>query len=638
MGEHSVSHNPDDKQARAFMRGLLEDVRALEQLLATELVERGTRRIGAEQEMFLVDEAFRPAPIGPEVLERIDDDRLTTELARFNLEANLSPRSFGGSCLRDMETELRELLGQAARAANSLDARVLLTGILPTLRKADLGLDNLTPVPRYFALNDTMSRLRGGAFHIVIRGIDELETTHDNVMLESCNTSFQIHFQVAPEEFAPLYNVAQLITAPVLAAAANSPVLLGRRLWSETRIALFQHSVDTRSDHLQDRGHLPRVHFGKDWVQESILEIFREDITRFRSIIAMPLTEDPIALVKAGKVPQLHALRLHSGTIYRWNRACYGLSGPDKAHLRIENRALPSGPTVEDEMANAALFFGLMASFADSNPRVKDELPFDAAKSNFFAAAQQGLRAQFEWLGGRTVDASALILEQLLPRAKEGLQGAGLDANDVTRYLDIIEARVRSGRTGARWAQDSLQAMDDHARSDLRFRTLTAAMWEHQQGDAPVHAWPLASLDDDTDRWKNSFETVEQIMSTDLFTVRPGDIVDLAASVMDWRHIRHVPVEDDEGRLVGLVSHRMLLRLVAQGSQDRDDPPLVEQLMRKDPITVAPETATLDAIELMRKHGVACLPVVRDERLVGIVTERDLIDVSAKLLEQYLRR
>lgn len=639
MGEHSVSDHPDEKQARAFTRGLLEDVRALETLLSTDRIERGVRRIGAEQEMFLVDEGLRPAPLAEQVLARIGDERVTTELARFNLEANLSPQVFGGACLRTMETELRELLDRIAAASREVGAQVLLTGILPTLRKTDLGLGNMTPSPRYHALNEIMSRLRGGAFDVDIKGIDELETTHDNVMLEACNTSFQIHFQVAPEEFASLYNVAQVLTGPVLAAAVNSPLLFERRLWHETRVALFQRSVDVRTAHHQDRGNRPRVHFGDGWVRESILEIFREDIARFRSIIAIPLTENPAEVVAQGGVPELRALRLHNGTVYRWNRACYGLSGKDRAHLRIENRVLPAGPTVADEMANAALFFGLMASFADSHPKVADELRFDAAKGNFFAAARDGLGAKFSWFDGRSVDAPTLIAQELVPRAREGLQASGIDAGDVDHYLGIIEARMAARRTGASWSLDSLAAMGDEARTDLRFRTLTAAMVTNQTKGEPVHTWPLAELPDDADAWRESLETVGQIMSTDLFTVRPGDIVDLAASVMDWRHIRHVPVEDDAGQLVGLVSHRALLRLVAQGAGRADEEPvLVESLMRRDPVTVAPDTPTLDAIHCMREEQVGCLPVVRDGRLVGIVTERDLIEVSAKLLERYLKR
>jgi CBS domain-containing protein/gamma-glutamyl:cysteine ligase YbdK (ATP-grasp superfamily) len=636
MGEHDVPDELDDRQRRAFVKTLLDDVHALEQMLERGCIEAGVRRIGAEQEMFLVDAAMNPAPVATQVLEHASDPRLTTELARFNLEANLSPKRFGGRCLRELEDELSEVVSLARRAATACGADVLLTGILPTLRKSDLGLENMTPNPRYHALNREISRLRGGEFQIVIKGLDELETTHDNVMLESCNTSFQIHFQVAPAEFARLYNIAQAVTAPVLAAAVNSPVLLGRRLWQETRVALFQRSVDARSSAHQARGLRPRVSFGDAWIRDSVLEIFREDIALFRVVLGAGLDEHSLAEVAAGRVPKLSALRLHNGTVYRWNRACYGMTD-GVAHLRIENRALPAGPTIVDEIANAAFFYGLMSGVLETHGDITTQMDFDDAKVNFFAAARHGLDAQLRWFGGQRHTASALILEHLLPLARSGLQASGIDDEDAERYLAIIGERVESAQTGAQWALTSLARMDPSVRPDMKQRTLASAMLEHQKSGEPVHGWAYAKPLHEDD-WRRGFQTVAQIMTTDLFTVRPEDLVDLAASMMDWEHIRHVPVEDDDGRLVGLVSHRALLRLVARGLRRVDDEPVaVKEIMRPDPVTVTPATTTLEAMRTMRNEGVGCLPVVEaDQKLVGIVTERDLIDVSSRLLEAYL--
>ncbi len=443
MGEHDVKEQSDEVSQRVFVKALLDDVNTLEQMLEQEMFETGIRRIGAEQEMFLVDRTMGPAPVAIELLDKTDDERFTTELARFNLEANLTPYSFGGDCLKRLEQELHEVMTKARVAAEQCDADVLLVGILPTLRKSDLGLDNMCPIPRYHVLNRAMSKLRGGDFHIVIKGLDELETTHDNVMLESCNTSFQIHFQVAPREFARLYNVAQAVTAPVLAAAVNSPVLLGRRLWNETRVALFQRSVDARSSHHQARGLRPRVSFGDAWVRDSVLEIFREDIALFRVVLGQDEYQSSRAELAAGRVPKLQALRLHNGTVYRWNRACYGWS-EQGAHLRIENRVLPAGPSIIDEVANAALYFGLMAGITEEYEDIAKVMEFDDAKNNFFAAARHGLGAQFAWVGGETYTASALILDRLLPLAREGLRQHDIDPDDISRYLDIIEQRVRS--------------------------------------------------------------------------------------------------------------------------------------------------------------------------------------------------
>jgi CBS domain-containing protein len=634
MGEHAVEQT-DERQLKTFMRALLEDLHALEAMIDAGRIEEGVRRIGAEQEMFLVGRDLRPAPVSMEVLQRANEPRLTTEIARFNLEANLTPLSLGGDCFRLLERELDELVSLARTSARESGADVLLTGILPTLQKSDLTLANVTPCPRYFELNRAISSLRGGAFNIHIKGLDELMTTHDNVMMESCNTSFQIHLQTGASEFARLYNVAQAVTAPVLAAAVNSPLLLGHRLWQETRLALFQHSVDARTPSQQQRQFPTRVSFGDGWLKNSVLEIFREDIARFRVLMTTQCEEKSLEVLARGDVPKLLALRLHNGTVWRWNRPCYGVSENGLPHLRIENRVLPSGPTIIDEVANAAFYVGLMIGASQEYGEIDRVMSFDDAKANFYAAARHGLRAQMAWVGGKSLSATRLILEQLLPLARQGLAQSSVESGDIDHYLGVIEERVRSGQTGAQWMLSSFASLAPHGTRDMRQRALTAAMLARQQTNEPVHKWEGFEMKEPDD-WSQNYRTVGQFMSTDLFTMRPDDLVDFAASVMDWRHIRHVPVEDEEGHLVGLVSHRDLLRLLARGAHERSESVTVRSIMKTAPVTVSPQTPTLEAVALMRTQKVGCLPVVEDGALVGIVTAQDFLDASARLFEQHL--
>jgi len=637
MGRHDLPKAYSDEQLRAFMKAILADVHALERMLDEERFETGVRRIGAEQEMFLVDRSGRAWCGVDAMMQKLAHPQFTYELAQYNLECNLSPQEFGGSCLSSMEAEARDLVQMARQTAQDLGGGIVLAGILPTLRRSDLTIDSMVQNPRYLALNDAMSLLRGGEFVFSIKGVDELKMMHDNVMLESCNTSFQMHFQVGPREFAKLYNVAQAITAPVLAAAVNSPLLLGRRLWRETRVALFQQSVDARSAAHQMRGRRPRVSFGDGWVRDSVLEIFREDIARFRVVLATELDEAPDAVLDRNESPELTALRLHNGTVYRWNRPCYGI-GNGQPHLRIEARAFPAGPTIADEMANAAFFFGLMAAVSNEFDDVSKVMSFDDAQGNFVAAARLGMQSNLVWFHGKEYAAQELIQEVLLPMARGGLENAKVDGCDIDRYLGIISERVRRGRTGARWVVDSLASMGDKGTKNQRMHALVRALQSRQVNGDPVHTWDLADTGE-FDGWKESYVQVGQFMTTDLFTVHPEDVVDLAASLMDWRHIRHVPVEDNEGMLVGLVSHRSLLRLVGQGMRKVDRATVaVKDIMRRDPITVMPGTPTLEAIELMRRHKVGSLPVVEEgNRLVGIITERDLIRVAAMLFEKHLR-
>ena len=634
MGEQNVAQTADEKTRRAFMKALLDEVRALEDMLNAGMIEGGIRRIGAEQEMFLVDGASRPALTAMQILERIDDPRFTHELGLFNLEANLSPLELGGDCLRQLEKEADEVYRIAREKAAEVDSRIALVGILPTLTREHLTLDAMVPTARYFALNEALLRLRGSNFQFSIKGIDQLHFNHDNLMLEACNTSFQVHFQVGAEEFASLYNIAQAVTGPLLASCVNSPILLGKRLWHESRIAVFEHSIDARSEAHAARGHKPRVHFGDHWIDQSVIEIFQEDIARFRVILTTEFEEDPIGMVARGEVPRLKALCLHNGTVYRWNRACYGISDNGKPHLRIENRVIPSGPTVLDEVANSAFFFGMMSKLSHSIDDIRDHLSFSDAKSNFMAAAREGLRAQQVWFGERQITAQELILEELLPLAREGLGDAGIDPDDIDRYLGVIQKRVESRRTGARWQLESLDHMREKGSENERLRALTGSMVEQAQSGKPVAEWELGDICGTQD-WRDSYRTVGQFMATDLFTVRPDDIVDFAASLMEWRYVRHVPVEDDTGQLLGLISHRQLLRLIARGNRN-DESVTVRDIMRPDPITVSPDTTTVQAIRLMRENRLSCLPVTEDGKLVGLVTEYDLVVVAGRLLETYL--
>jgi len=635
MGEQSVDSYSDPERLRLFMKSLLNDLMALEEMIDRGMIETGVRRIGAEQELFIVDDSRKPAPVAERILADLDPATFTPEVGAFNLEYNLQPILFGGDCLSRMERGLAEHFETARVIAKRHGFDIVMTGILPTIRKSDLTLDNMMPRPRYRALNSALKRLRGGEFELRLTGTDELIIKHDSVMMEACNTSCQVHFQVAPEEFARIYNIAQVITAPVLSASANSPLLFGRRLWRETRIALFQQAVDTRptGNHVLDRS--ARVSFGNDWIKESVLEIFREDITRFRVVLGIDIDEDAFDVLQNGGVPKLKALQLHNSTVYRWNRPCYGVID-GKPNLRIENRALPAGPSVMDEVANAALWFGLVSAFLESNVDITSVMSFDTAKNNFLQSARLGLDAQLEWTCGKTLPVKQLLRRQLIPMAREGLEAGGVDRDDIDRYLGIADKRVALGRTGATWLLESLNSMDGDAKITQKMSALTAATIERQRDGAPVHKWPLARIDE-AHNWKNFNHRVEQYMTTELFTVHEDEVVDLVANVMDWKHVRHVPVENDEGKLVGLVSYRSLLRLLARDlPTNRQRPVPVSEIMQKVVVTCSPETTTLDAIRLMRQKRVACLPVVTDGRLVGIVSERDFLRVAGEMLMSQL--
>ncbi len=636
MGQDVSGEITGPDAVRAFTKALLKDLQALEYMLDNGMIESGARRIGAEQEMFLVNPGWRPAPVSLEVLDRLEGP-FTTELALFNLEANIEPRLLEGRCFTEVEARIQELVDQVRVRAKESHADVALVGILPTLTKSDLTLDNITPKARYYALNDALTKMRGGKpYKLRIEGTDELYIEHDSVMLEACNTSMQVHLQVEAEEFAHMYNVAQLITAPVLAASVNSPVLFAKRLWDETRIALFQQSVDTRSARVHMRELAPRVRFGDSWVKESVTELFQEDVARFRVLLTSKVQEDPQQVLKDGGVPKLEALQLHNSTIYRWNRPCYGV-GNGKPHLRIECRVLPSGPTIVDEVANAAFWIGLVMGGAKAFENLTERMEFDEVKENFLAASRQGLKAGFHWLDGETISARRLIQEQLIPIARTGLTDAGVESSDIEKYLGLIHDRVESGVTGTQWIMRSLAHMKGKGTRAERLAAVTAGIVSRQRVGLPAHTWDNAEIHE-AGGWRLNYVRVEQYMTTSLFTVHEDESVEMVAFLMDRKQIRHVLVEDDEHRLVGIVSYRSLIRLMAQKfSHDDEEAAAVKVIMERDPVSVAPETPTLDAIDMMRRHQVSCLPVVKNGKLVGIVSERDFMPIAYELLEDRLR-
>ena len=618
------------QERRRFMRHVLRDLQALEMMLSEGLFEEGARRIGVEQEMFLIDSSWHPTPAATELIEAVGDPRFTTELGLFNLEFNLDPHDFTGSCLTLMENDLHELFDKVRAAAHERGLDAVLTGILPTIRKTDLDLENMTPNPRYMAINEAMRDLRGGEFDFYIKGLDELMVTHDSIMVEACNASFQVHMQVDPSSFASMYNLSQVVAGPVLAAATNSPILFGRRLWAETRIALFQQSIDIRSAGHHPRETSPRVNFGNGWVKRSVVELYKEDIARFRALIGADVDEDPFEKLESGETPQLKALRMHNGTVYRWNRACYGITN-GKPHLRIEYRMLPSGPSILDEVANAALWLGVMEELSARVPDVTERISFEQAKLNFVVASRQGLDAHLSWLDGEEYTATHLILDHLLPLAHAGLQRRGVDRADIERLLGVVERRVSTRMTGTRWILLSLAKMGPRGTAGQRFNALVAATVSRQNTDQPVSEWELAKLDE-LGVQRSHYLKVDQYMQNDVVTVHPEDGVDLVANLMEWERIRHIPVEDHQHRLVGLVSYRALLRLLSSDNDKRDELSVAD-IMKKDPVTVSPSTTTVRAIEIMREYQIAALPVVYGDRLVGLITESDLLGLAADLLE-----
>jgi hypothetical protein len=470
MGEEigRTDFAPEDFQR--FMARVEAETGLLAEWVARGACDEQSFVIGFELEAWLLDHSFFPYPVNSDYLARLANPLVVPELSRFNVELNGTPRRLGAGALAALERELAATWDACQRTAHELEGTLIAIGILPTIREKDLTLANISPLKRYAALNAQVTAARGGRpLAIDIDGRERLALLHDDVMLEAATTSFQVHLQVPASELVRHYNASVLLAAPMVAASANAPFLFGHDLWDETRVPLFEQAVDC--------GALaPRVTFGTGYLEEDPCAPFRENIARFAPLLPLLAQAPPEALAH---------LRLHNGTIWRWNRLLAGLDAGAPPHLRIEHRVMAAGPTILDMIANAALYIGAARALALARRPPEAALPFALARDNFYRAARDGLDAELQWCDGQRARARDLLHDEIVPLAHAGLAQLGVGEPERDRYLDVIAARLRTRQNGAAWQRAHAQR---HGRDLFR---LVAEYLEHQRSGMPVHEWDV---------------------------------------------------------------------------------------------------------------------------------------------------
>ncbi len=472
MGQEIIDSHFTPADFEAFAVRLRQETALLSSWFQNGHFHEATNVGGFELESCLVDNSLRPAPIIDSFLARLNNELVVPELATFNLELNGSPCELNGNALSSLRDELKETWDHCSQVAGEMNARVAIIGILPTIETSDLTLANMSPLHRYHALNEQVLRQRGGRpLELSISGCDSLHLTHSDVMLESAATSFQIHLKINASEGARFYNASKIISGPMVAVCANSPYLFGHDLWDETRIPLFEQAVSVGGTK-----QTKRVTFGVRYAHESIMECFEANLERYPILLPRVMDEP---------VEKLAHLRLQNGTIWRWNRPLIGFDELGEAHLRIEHRVVPAGPSIDDAIANAAFYFGAVCSLAHLQEPPESQLAFKAAKENFYRGAKYGLRAEMQWLDGKYYPVSELCLKRLLPLARDGLRSMEIDKSEIDDWLGIIEARVATGRNGAAWQRCWVKE------NGLDMKSMTQAYLECQNSGALVHEWPI---------------------------------------------------------------------------------------------------------------------------------------------------
>src|ERR671916_439907 len=496
MGEGVLDPIYTQQDLQRYREKIQRCLDALARMLARDSFSAGPEQMGLELELNLIDENVDPAMANQAVLALIDDPAFQTELGQHNIEINVAPRPLAADEALGLERELRTALNTANDAARNTGVGLVMIGILPTLRADHFDRRWVSPPSRYALLNTQILAAPRGELELNMEGVplegclpERLRCAADSILPESGCTSVQLHLQVAPRDFAAHWNAAQALAGVQVALAANSPFLLGRALWHETRIPLFEQSTDTRSPELRNQGARPRVWFGERWIT-SIFDLFEENVRYFSPLLPETQDEDPLAILTAGAAPSLSELRLHNSTIWRWNRPVYDVAD-GVPHLRIENRVLSAGPTVIDVLANAAFFFGAMRGLAELDWPVWSQLSFRAAQDNLYAGARLSMDSHLYWPGIGWARPDELVLRTLLPLAHQGLRSCGMSGAARERYLTVIEQRCATRRTGASWQRATVQTLANRgADRPAALAGMLRGYIEHMHSNQPVHTWP----------------------------------------------------------------------------------------------------------------------------------------------------
>ncbi|WP_367608250.1 glutamate-cysteine ligase family protein [Legionella sp. W05-934-2] len=477
MGQEISSSTFCRSDFEQFEQRLKRETDILSNWFAEDVFDCNPLQIGVELEGWLIDKHGFPASKSEPMIAAVNDKNVVPELAKYNFEINTKAISLGHFCLDELYQDLKQVWQRCCNEANQLDVSAIAIGILPTVQQSMLVAENMYPCQRYYALEEEINFYRKGQPVMAeIQGIDHFQTSFYGLLLESVNTSLQIHVQICLADSVRMYNASQIIAAPMVAVSANSPYLFGNNLWCETRIPIFEQSTAIPHSKNGSQATYKRATFGQQFVASSLMELFSENL--HDNLILLPeLSNEP--------EEQLHHLRLQNGTIWRWNRPLVGMDNPAKPNLRIEHRVNPAGPSMIDSIANVALFLGLLNYYARKEVPPETEITFETTASNFYRAAKDGLDCDLMWLNQKQIDITTLLLEELIPNAKIGLKTLDFDQELIDYYLTIIEERVKRRLTGSQWQRKFI------AKYGRDFNNMVYFYLDNQTQEIPVYQWNI---------------------------------------------------------------------------------------------------------------------------------------------------
>lgn len=467
-----------DKDIANFKAKLQAETNLLKSWFDNNDFKNPTQMTGIELEAWLVDKDMLPHATGDEFIKDLGHKQIVPEISRFNFEINSDPYEFTGKAFSHLYNELEALWNKCEKSGDKLGSNPMMMGTLATLRQSMLTLDTMSPQNRYHVMNDQILKMRKGVpLNLRMSGRDIINFTVDSVLTECAATSLQIHLSMDQDKAKRYYNAASLASPFMVAVCANSPYFFGNELWDESRIAIFEQSVELDCYKSRTGEFIKRVTLGEDYVNECLYELFDDNLNKFDILLPEVSDDDP---------KKMGHLKLHNGTIWRWNRPIVGENPDGTPHLRVEHRTPSAGPTLIDSVANAAFFTGLVEYFVNMETAPEYLLDFEDLRTNFYKASKQSFYCRPQWIDGKKHDMQELLLNVIYPEVKNALIRKGMDKDDISQFMDNnIYPRIKKGINGARWQKAYIHM---HGK---KFQDLMEVYLENQKSGKSVHEWRL---------------------------------------------------------------------------------------------------------------------------------------------------
>ncbi len=432
---------------------------------------------GYEIEGWLVNKDSRPEPASDTLIQRVKDENIVPEISKFNFEINGAPQNFHHQTLSNIQSDIELKWDRCQRVANMSGWDITTIGSLPSVTEQDLTIINMAPHKRYFTLNKKVLEMRGGKpISLRIQGEELYQNKFPDVMTESAATSMQIHIGTTLEDAKSKYNASIIASSILAGTCANSPFLFKKQLWDESRVPIFEQSVDLDSFRNSFGENIKRVSLGNGYIDKCVSELFIENELKYDVLIPELFETDP---------HDYKHLSFHNGTIWRWVRPIISRCENGRTHLRLEQRVPSAGPSNIDMVANMAFTIGLTEYLAKVDD-IEHLIPFYTSKFNFYNACRSGLDTNIIWFNGQHIPLKELVINHLIEPVTKELIAKGMDKGEVNYYIvEVFAKRIKMNINGSNWQKSFVNKYGKN------FNALIGNYIHNQKSGMPIWRWKI---------------------------------------------------------------------------------------------------------------------------------------------------